>query len=83
MEIRMAPVRASRRLLAYFVTTLAAFGILTVLSEGDRDTDALEEYRGLFWQRPLVLAALTLLLVWLGVYPMPLIRMIQEVAGLV
>lgn len=162
-----AVTAATFYLVAYFVTTLAAFGVLTVLSGGERDTDALEEYRGLFWRRPwlagvftaallslagipltagfvgkfyvvaagagnalwlavfvlittsaiglfyylriivvmsaqpatasadstlmpslslaggLVLAALTLLLVWLGVYPVPLIRMIQEVASLV
>jgi NADH-quinone oxidoreductase subunit N len=39
-------------LVAYFVTTLAAFGVVTVLGYGDREADALDDYRGLFWRRP-------------------------------
>jgi NADH-quinone oxidoreductase subunit N len=39
-------------LIAYIVTTLAAFGIVTVLSEKEADADSLEAYRGLFWRRP-------------------------------
>jgi NADH-quinone oxidoreductase subunit N len=39
-------------LVAYFITTLGAFGVVTVLSNGDRDADSLEDYEGLFWRRP-------------------------------
>ncbi len=40
-------------LVAYFVTTLGAFGVVTVLSSGiNRDADSLEDYSGLLWQRP-------------------------------
>lgn len=39
-------------MLAYFVTTLGAFGVVTALSDGDADRDAIEDYRGLFWRRP-------------------------------
>jgi NADH-quinone oxidoreductase subunit N len=46
-------------LVAYFVTTLAAFGVVTVLSDGDREADALDDYRGLFWRRPWLAALLT------------------------
>lgn len=39
-------------LAAYFVTTLGAFGVVTVLSGKERDADAMNDYRGLFRRRP-------------------------------
>jgi NADH-quinone oxidoreductase subunit N len=45
-------------LAAYFVTTLSAFGVVTVLSTTGRDADILEAYRGLFWRRPWLAAVL-------------------------
>jgi NADH-quinone oxidoreductase subunit N len=39
-------------LVAYFITTTGAFGILATLSDKDRDAELLEDYRGLFWTRP-------------------------------
>lgn len=47
-------------LLAYFISILAAFGVISVLSTKERDADAIDEYHGLFWRRPwlaLVLSA--------------------------
>jgi NADH-quinone oxidoreductase subunit N len=47
-------------IVAYVVTSLAAFGCVTVLSEKTGDADTLDAYRGLFWRRPgltVVLAA--------------------------
>jgi NADH-quinone oxidoreductase subunit N len=41
-------------LVAYFVMTLGAFGVVTVLSERHRDADLLEDCRGLFWRRPIL-----------------------------
>src|SRR5262245_1979533 len=38
-------------LVAYFVTNLIAFGVVTILS-GRREADEIEDYRGLFWRRP-------------------------------
>ncbi len=38
-------------LVAYFVTMLAAFGVITVLSV-EREADDMVDYKGLFWQRP-------------------------------
>lgn len=38
-------------LVAYIVTTLIAFGVVTVLSDR-READEMEDYRGLFWKRP-------------------------------
>jgi NADH-quinone oxidoreductase subunit N len=45
-------VAVSFYLTAYFVTTLAAFGVITVLSPGERDLDSITDYRGLYWRRP-------------------------------
>jgi NADH-quinone oxidoreductase subunit N len=39
-------------LIAYFVASIGAFGVITVLSGPDRDADRIEDYRGLFWTRP-------------------------------
>ena len=52
-----AGVAAGFYLIAYFATTLAAFGVITVLSTGTRDADRLADYRGLGARRP-VLAAI-------------------------
>ena len=39
-------------LVAYFVTTLGAFGVVTVLSGSARDAGDIGDYKGLFWRRP-------------------------------
>jgi NADH-quinone oxidoreductase subunit N len=39
-------------LVAYFVTMLGAFGVISTLSVEDRDSDAMIDYQGLFWKRP-------------------------------
>lgn len=48
-------------LMAYFISVLAAFGVITVYSsDGKEDKEDLDDYRGLFWRRPglaLVLSA--------------------------
>jgi len=57
-------------LAAYFVTTLGAFGIVTVLSESGRDADALDEYRGLFYRRPWIAGVFTAMLLSLAGIPL-------------
>ena len=47
-----AGVAAGFYLVAYFATTLTAFGIVTVLSPADRDADTIADYRGLGSRRP-------------------------------
>ena len=54
-----AAAAVSFYLTAYFVTTLSAFGIVTVLSGNEKDADALVDYRGLFWRRPLLAGLFT------------------------
>lgn len=48
----LAGEAATFYLVTYFVTTLGAFGVVTVLSGPARDADGIEDYRGLFWRRP-------------------------------
>lgn len=57
-------------LVAYFITTLGAFGVVTVLSDGEREADELEDYRGLFWRRPLLGVIFTLMLLSLAGIPL-------------
>lgn len=48
-------------LITYLVTTLAAFGVVTVVSSpfGGDDAAGLHHYRGLFWRRPWLAAVMT------------------------
>jgi NADH-quinone oxidoreductase subunit N len=56
-------------LIAYFVTILGAFGVVAVLSPPDRDADRLEDYRGLFWRRPVLACTFTGMLLSLAGIP--------------
>ena len=50
----LALAAVSYYLVAYFVTILGAFGVITVLSSGvDGEPDLLDSYRCLFWTRPI------------------------------
>ena len=65
----MAVEAVSFYLVAYTVTILAAFGIVTVLSGSERDADDLEDYRGLFWRRPVIAGIFTAALLSLAGIP--------------
>jgi NADH-quinone oxidoreductase subunit N len=56
-------------LVAYTVTTLGAFGVVTVLSESGHDADTLSNYAGLFWRRPLMAGIFTVMLLSLAGIP--------------
>jgi len=56
-------------LVAYTVTILTAFGVVTVLSGSERDADDLEGYRGLFWRQPLMAGIFTAALLSLAGIP--------------
>jgi len=56
-------------LVAYTVTLLAAFGIVTVLSSSGGDAGDLEDYRGLFWRRPVIASIFTAVLLSLAGIP--------------
>lgn len=57
-------------LTTYFVTTLGAFGVVIVLSNTPRDADSLQDYQGLFWQRPWLAAVLSAMLLSLAGIPL-------------
>jgi NADH-quinone oxidoreductase subunit N len=57
-------------LVAYFVMTLGAFGVVTTLSERDRDADLIDDYRGLFWRRPALALVFTAMLLSLAGIPL-------------
>ena len=65
----MTPAAITFYLVAYTVTILAAFGIVTVLSTAEADADDLEEYRGLFWRRPVLASVFTAVLLSLAGIP--------------
>lgn len=56
-------------LVVYFVTTLGAFGIVTVLSGSDVEAEQIEDYRGLFWTRPGLAGVFTVMLFSLAGIP--------------
>jgi NADH-quinone oxidoreductase subunit N len=60
---------ATYYLIAYAATILGTFGIMTALS-GSREATSIDDYRGLFWQRPLVAGAFTTTLLSLAGIPL-------------
>jgi len=65
----MAPGAIAFYLVAYTVTVLTAFGIVTVLSTSEADAADLEDYRGLFWRRPVLASIFTAVLLSLAGIP--------------
>ncbi|WP_242929273.1 NADH-quinone oxidoreductase subunit N [Pontibacter vulgaris] len=57
-------------LVAYFITSLGAFGVVTILSDKDRDADKLRDYRGLLWRRPVTAAIFIAMLLSLAGIPL-------------
>lgn len=67
---RLAVEAATFYLFAYFVTTLGAFGAVTLLSDPSRESDSLSDYRGLFRRRPLLAGIFTAMLLSLAGLPL-------------
>ncbi|MEX2264167.1 MAG: NADH-quinone oxidoreductase subunit N [Bryobacteraceae bacterium] len=57
-------------LVAYLVSTLGAFGIVSVLSSAESEAETLEDYRGLFWRRPALAGVFTAMLLSLAGIPL-------------
>jgi NADH-quinone oxidoreductase subunit N len=59
-------------LVFYFITMLGSFAVVSQLSDSDqdRDTDDLEQYRGLFWRHPWIAATFTGMLFSLAGIPL-------------
>ncbi|AOA57383.1 NADH-quinone oxidoreductase subunit NuoN [Acinetobacter larvae] len=59
--------------LTYVLTTIGAFGVVTLMSSpyNNRDeAESLADYRGMFWRRPILTAVLTLMMLSLAGIPL-------------
>lgn len=65
----MAIGAVSFYLVAYTVSLLVAFGIVTVLSTSEGDAGNLEDYRGLFWRKPVMAVMFSAVLLSLAGIP--------------
>ncbi len=66
----MAVAAVSFYLTSYFITTLGAFGVITVLSSKEKDLDNIEGYRGLVFHHPLLAGIFTAMLFSLAGIPL-------------
>jgi NADH-quinone oxidoreductase subunit N len=57
-------------LITYFVTIIGAFGIITLLSNEQREADGIDDYTGIAWRRPLVSGLFTAMLLSLAGIPL-------------
>jgi NADH-quinone oxidoreductase subunit N len=57
-------------LVAYMATSVAALGVVSVMSQPDRDADSMEDYRGLYWRKPWLAGIMTVSLMSLAGIPL-------------
>jgi NADH-quinone oxidoreductase subunit N len=57
-------------LAAYFITTLGAFGVVSMLSSAQLEAGDMALFRGLFWRRPYLAGTFTLMLLSLAGIPL-------------
>jgi NADH-quinone oxidoreductase subunit N len=57
-------------LVAYFLTNIGAFGVVSILSDQDRDAEQIEDYQGLFWRHPKIATVFTAMLLSLAGIPL-------------
>ncbi len=67
---KFAVPAATFYLAAYFMTTIAAFGIVSVLSGREGEADDLQDYHGLYWRHPWLAAIFTAALFSLSGIPL-------------
>jgi NADH-quinone oxidoreductase subunit N len=56
-------------LITYFITTIGAFGVISLLSSKDVEAENIEDYKGLFWKKPWTAAVFTLCMLSLAGIP--------------
>ena len=56
-------------LITYFITTIGAFGVISLLSTKEKEAEKIEDYKGLFWKKPWMAAVFTLCLLSLAGIP--------------
>jgi NADH-quinone oxidoreductase subunit N len=57
-------------LISYFITTIGAFGVISLLSSDKYEAENIEDYKGLFWKKPWIAIVLTLSLFSLAGIPL-------------
>jgi NADH-quinone oxidoreductase subunit N len=57
-------------LISYFFTTLGAFGVISLLSTCDHEAENIDDFKGLFWERPWIAIVFTLSLLSLAGIPL-------------
>jgi len=57
-------------LISYFITTIGAFGVITLLSTNEYEAEKIEDFKGLFWKRPGIALVFTLSLLSLAGIPL-------------
>ena len=57
-------------LVAYFITTIGAFGIISVLSGNEKEAEEITDFKGLYWRRPFVATVFTAMLFSLAGIPL-------------
>jgi NADH-quinone oxidoreductase subunit N len=57
-------------LISYFITTIGAFGVISLLSSDKYEAENIEDYKGLFWRKPWIAIVLTLSLLSLAGIPL-------------
>ena len=57
-------------LISYFITTIGAFGVISLLSSDKYEAENIEDYKGLFWKKPWIAIVLTLSLLSLAGIPL-------------
>jgi NADH-quinone oxidoreductase subunit N len=55
--------------ISYFITTIGAFGVISLLSSTEYEADKIEDFKGLFWRRPGIAIVFTLSLLSLAGIP--------------
>jgi NADH-quinone oxidoreductase subunit N len=67
---KYATEAATFYLVAYFVTSIGAFGIISVLSGKNREAEEIQDYRGLYWRKPWLALVFTAMLFSLSGIPL-------------
>jgi NADH-quinone oxidoreductase subunit N len=57
-------------LISYFITTIGAFGVISLLSTYENEAEQIEDFKGLFWKRPWIAIVFTLSLLSLAGIPL-------------
>jgi NADH-quinone oxidoreductase subunit N len=57
-------------LISYMITTVGAFGVISILSVCESDAEKLEDYKGLFWKNPWIAIVLSLVMLSLAGIPL-------------